>query len=472
MSEANSNSSSLSIGTDLPDPHDDRQIAFEMRLTALQDMMERLMTALPRTFLHPGDDPPAAVAVLEETGEPTVPPTATAIPPITIDARLDQNTKTGNAHWKSATEALENKYSGAPKETHAFLTGVRLRCDRFGWNRYFTFNVNGINRNLLKDYGNIPINLIKARHENRKIEATRTSAAANEAAETKMIFYFLYDSLAANMQRKLSTRLDGMDYDGATLLATILSLTYVSSIEATENLRETMTSLHLKKYKWNVKTMNQAIRETIAQLEAVGHVETHSTQQFQIFRGYKTATNKEFLTFLHLTQHECAEGRITSIEDLMARTDAKYDAMVREGTWKKDVPQEKPEITALTATVKPGATTSDNKSNPKPPANKHPDWKFDRSLSTTTTLTRGTNTYNWCDGKGEKNHKPMWVVHKPADCKGSTKGKGTKNPAGNNNNNSKQDAKSVLTAAMSQLALPPGRDAQDCVEAFLAVLNA
>ena len=270
-----------------------------------------------------------AVASMASSVRPT--------PPLrreTIDERLDQSTEAGIAYWDLAAEALENKYSGAPKQSHTFLTNIRLRSDRFGWNRFFTFLVNGSSKNLLKYYGCIPLETITNVHSERRRLALTNISYANDVAESKIIFYFIFNSLAANMQRKISTRIGDMGYDGPTLLSTVLSLTYVSSYEVAASLCKTMATLHLKKFKWNVKTMNQVIRETIAQLEAFGYVEIPRILQCQIFRGYKTATNKEFLTFIYMIQNDCEMGRILSNEDLMNRADAKYHWMVQRKRWK------------------------------------------------------------------------------------------------------------------------------------------
>ena len=476
------------IGLD-PALQAEERLAMQQKMTFLQDQMERMSNQL-ELLLSSMATPPAP------TPTPPVPPVPPASPvspappahtEVTIDEKFDPSSKAGSAYWKTATEPLANKYGGTPKETHAFLTSVRLRSDHLLWGRYFKFNVGDTTKDLLSDYGNIPIETIQEVHRDRIERATIESAAANDVAETKMIFYFIYESLEAAMQRKLSSHIAPMSYDGPTLLATILSLIYVSSDAAIDNLRDTMTSLHLKKYKWNVKNMNQAVRETVAQLEAVGYSETQNSIRFQLIRGYKTATNHEFHNFIHFLQNLWSEGKIKNILDLMARTDAKYDELVRDGTWKDKeiVPKQstKPEVIALTAGLK-SALNGTSKGESNKTANKktakHPDWKFDRSLSTTTTLKRGDQTYHWCDGKGEKNHKPMWTVHKPADCRVLSKTE-NKNNAGTNNNNNKNngngnknalDPKAALTAVLSQMSLPQGRDPADCVDAFLAILNA
>ena len=60
-----------------------------------------------------------------------------------------------------------------------------------------------------------------------------------------------------------------------------------------------LTTLHLKKYKWNVNSMNQAVRETVAQLETVRYSKTQNSIRFQLSHGYKTATNHEFHNLIH-----------------------------------------------------------------------------------------------------------------------------------------------------------------------------
>ena len=462
----------------------EERLAMQQKMTFLQDQMERMSNQL-ELLLSSMATPQAP------TPTPPVPPVPPASPvspappahtEVTIDDKFDPKTKEGGYYWKLATEPLTNKYGGTLKETHAFLTSVQLRADRLLWNRYFEFTIRDSTKNLLSDFGNIPMEVIQEAHTARLERATYETSAANDAAESKMIFYFIYESLSPAMQRNLSTHIKSMKHDGPTLLATILSLTYVSSDAAIENLRETLTGLHLKKYKWNVKSMNQAVKETVAQLEALGFSETQSSIKYHLMKGYKSATNHEFNNFVHYLKHLWSEGKITNVLDLMARTDAQYDALIRDGTWKdRDASpkqETKPEVIALTAGLKsalnPGTSPSETKSTTKKKETKHPEWKFDRSLSSTNTLKRGEQTYQWCNGKNEKNHKPMWTVHKPADCRGLAK-KETKtdtSSGSNNSNKNAHDAKTVLTAALSQLSLPQGRDPSDCVDAFLAMLNA
>ena len=56
-----------------------------------------------------------------------------------------------------------------------------------------------------------------------------TLAEARPKVNTLMMFHFLYDSLGANPQKKLSTKLGAIDQDGPLLLKMVIDQTFVAT---------------------------------------------------------------------------------------------------------------------------------------------------------------------------------------------------------------------------------------------------
>ena len=110
-----------------------------------------------------------------------------------------------------------------------------------------------------------------------------TLSEARPQMNALMMYYFLYESLGAAPQKKLSTKIALMDQDGPLLLKTVLDQTFVATQASTFAIKERFYELSLKKYKWNVQSLNQDVREKLADLIAAGHASDETDIMISLF---------------------------------------------------------------------------------------------------------------------------------------------------------------------------------------------
>lgn len=336
------------------------------------------------------------------------------------DGDIDLSTKTGKSLWDEGIKPLENKFSGNGRDLARFLADITNRAKKCKWQNLLTIK----GKNLLTQYGEISLQDVLQDKLGRDQLVPTTLNEARPKVNALMMFYFLYDSLGATPQKKLSTKLGAMDQDGPLLLKTVLDQTFVATQASTFAIKERFYELSLKKYKWNVQALNQDVREKLADLIAAGHASDTTDTIISLFRAYKTATNEEFLHAVDYWKNEWNAGAIFDAEQLMDKADKKYVEIRDLGSWGKRSDKDD-QIIALTTQIEafkkgpnaPGSREGDNKSQGKGNRNKKtgPKWKFDRSLSNGNELKKNGKVYKWCTGPGH-NGVGMWVAHEPGQC--------------------------------------------------------
>ena len=78
--------------------------------------------------------------------------------------------------------------------------------------------------------------------------------------------------------------------------------------------------------------------------------------------------------------------------------------------------------------------------------NKHPDWKFDKSLGQNGKYERNEKTYHWCTGPGHFK-VGMWAVHKAGACTGNASGSQDKSKDKSSENKSAGKSNKMSKAA-------------------------
>ena len=243
-----------------------------------------------------------------------------------------------------------------------------------------------------------------------------------------MMFHFIYDSLGATPQKKLSTKLAAMDQDGPLLLKTVFDQTFA--------IKERFYELSLKKYKWNVQALNQDVREKLADLIAAGSAADETDILISLFQAYKTATNEEFLHAIDYWKNEWNSGSLSSAEQLVDRADKKYVELRDLNTWGKRSDKDD-QIIALTTQIgslkrggstgtSHGAKATGHSGKGDQNKRKGPKWKYNRSASSTNELKKNGKTYRWCTGPGHGNIA-IWVAHEPGQCTANHQGNGNSN---------------------------------------------
>src|SRR5210317_565110 len=126
-------------------------------------------------------------------------------------------------------------------------------------------------KDLLKNYGEITMDQVKANRIARDAVQAMTVALAMPKMNSLMMYHFIYDSLRPIPQKKMSTRINDTEEDGPTLLKMVLQDTFIGTQASTFSIKERFYDLNLKQYKWNVQLMNQDVCEKCADLVAAGH---------------------------------------------------------------------------------------------------------------------------------------------------------------------------------------------------------
>lgn len=320
---------------------------------------------------------------------------------------LDLTTKLGKSLWDEGIKPLQNKFSGYGKDVVRFLADISNRSKKCYWQEILTFN----NKDLLTQYGEIPLADIIAERDARNTVRPTTLAEARPKINASMMFHFLYESIGTYPQKQLSTKLDEIGQDGPTLLKIVLINTFIGTKASTFTIKEKFYDLNLKKYRWNVISMNADIREKLADLMAAGSKPDENDTVIMLFRAYQTTTNDEFLRSVGFWKDQWTANQITSVEQLMQKAAEKYDELRTMGTWGKKTQDD--QIVALNAKIE--ELKNNNKENNGSDDKKKDGWRYDRSASSKTTLNRNGKTYHWCTGPGHGN-KPMWTIHLPGKC--------------------------------------------------------
>ena len=252
------------------------------------------------------------------------------------DGDIDLSQKTGKALWDEGIRPLENKFSGNGRDLVRFLADVTNRAKKCKWQSILTIS----GKNLLTSYGEIHTYEVEAARAQRLAAPVTTLAEARPRVNTLMMYYFIYDSLGAVPQKKLSTKLAAIDQDGPLLLKTVLDQTFVATQASTFAIKEKFYTLSLKQYKWNVQLLNQDVREKMVDLFAAGNASDETDILISLFRAYKTASNEEFLNAVDYWKNEWSSGMLTTAEALMDKADMKYTELRDLGTWGKRSPKD------------------------------------------------------------------------------------------------------------------------------------
>ena len=418
-------------------------------------------------------DPNAQVNVANPQAQVAQQPAPVQAPIVILlspwDGDIDLSTKTGKSLWDEGIKPLENKFSGNGKDLPRFLADITNRANKCKWLSILTFQ----GKSLLTHFGEIKMLEVQNAKAARDIINPTTHAEARPKVNALMMFYFIYESLGATPQKKLSTKLASLDQDGPLLLKTVLDQTYVATQASTFAIKERFYELSLKKYKWNVQLLNQDVREKLADLVAAGNASDETDVLISLFRAYKTATNDEFLHSVDYWKNEWNSGAFNSAEALMDKAEKKFVELRDLGTWGKRSDKDD-QIIALNAQVdaykrndNSGGNGNKNKQR-SGDRKKAPRWKNDRSLSTSNELNKNGKVYKWCNGPGH-NGTGMWVTHEPGKCTKASGGVPT-------NKTTYEGSKTVINRqALTSILKAKGDlsddEVQSKVDAMLAVME-
>ena len=386
---------------------------------------------------------------------------------------INLTTKHGSSLWNEGTQPVDEKLTGQGRNVPRFIALIKNHVSKC----YLTeiIMING--KNLLSDYGTTSLEEVKRARDRRNATVPTTLREAQPKIKAQILFHFLYGSLGSLPLRKISTRLEEIQQDGPTLLKVVLVDTFVATQAHTFKIKEQLYDLQMKAFKGNVQTMNQSVREIMVDLRAAGHSFGNDDIMIALFRAYQGSINDEFKNAVMYWKNEWNNGSLNSAEELLVKANAKYDELKKNGTWSKSSDKDE-QIIGLTArleTLQKEVAKGKGPSTSTAPAHKSDKfvWKYDRSLSASSTYVRDGKTFKWCTGPGHNKNKAMWVSgHEPGKCSTDYKGGKPKGATKSPPASATRVDKSALTTMLRNSA--PGLTADELdskVNALLSVLE-
>ena len=342
---------------------------------------------------------------------------------------IDLSTKDGARLYEVGSESLPEPFSGQGKDLRVFINGLQNRAKKCMWSdTVLIYNVGGTDLNLLKDYGRIPMQVLKDARDLRNGSTPTTHAQARASIDSMMMFECIEKSVDSRVATKLLKQATSIDRDGPVMFKQIIENTFVTTTPTTFATKTELFSLDLKDFKHNIVVFHEEVREKIISLEAVGHTTSDLDLVVSLFKAYETSENDLFLLEVRMLQSAYNRGDLKTSDELMSGIEAKYDELIKTHKWKVTKAKEDPNLVALTAKVNDlTALLASNKTfdkggkhTPREGQGKGP-WKYDKSLGTNGSYVRKTEgrdpkTYDRCEGPGHGG-RPMWVCgHKPGAC--------------------------------------------------------
>jgi len=376
-----------------------------------------------------GGVPPIAAAV---GGVPPIAGAFALSPARAVPGVIDMSTSAGSKLFNKGAEALSislskdvRGYDGKGGNLKLLLTYVKQRANVFNWTDILTIPVDGVNRNLLVDYGRIPIADIQTQ------VATYIDQPTRNAQNSFMMFECLSKSLTVEALNAVLAEID--DYtvndiaSGPLFLKVIIRKAYIDTRATTAHVRTSLSCLdtYILTIDCDIKVFHGYVRGLRNDLAARGEVT--NDLMFNLFKGYNAVVDIEFKDYIKQKKSSYEDGTLNLGEDqLMLIAENKFDALVQSGDWNQPT-REQEQIIALTATIQnmerrltsPAKTTNKKKDGMKKGDSKKSDkkkddpdyvWKLTRKAGETTRKVN-SKVYHWCTKHN------AWTLHKPDDCR-------------------------------------------------------
>ena len=401
------------------------------------------------------------------------------------EAPFNPGTKTGHILIEKAQSALQHSFDGRPLSLQPFLNSLAADVKTYHLQEVVTLHHTATiplpdseDINILENYGNITDDIIKSyfndtrRDVIRGFDDTGTAIAAsslgrNDAErllaerriqDIKILYYKLKKSLTAAYGKTILPKLDDFGEDGTQLLIHLIRNTQSTTSAAMRNAQADLNKLSFKEAKYDIERLHTRFDDLVSTLKA-GQSELSISQQIMyLLQAYETCDNSDWTSHVCMLRSSVNIGTMKDVQTVKDSAKTYIGDLIRFGRWKKQPVQNS------TAFV-----TGQNGGNPGNSQDKS--WKYDRSLSKTSTYSRNNTTYNWCNGPGHGG-RGMWVVHTPNTCKPQTNSANTASTASGDGNstqtglskNQLKKQRKKLTALFTDNELSPAELAAKAVE--------
>lgn len=353
-------------------------------------------------------------------------------PARSIRGIIDYSTSSGRKLYEKATAKLEEDlFDCNAEDLYSFLKALKDRSREFGWDERGVGILSIPNdpidpnefKSLITQHGEISMENIKEFEESY---ITGQNRAAQDSAQ---LYRCLMASISKEGKRKILVwetkyTVHGLG-SGNLLLKTIIRESHLDTNATSSSIRTKLTELdkYLPTVGQDITKFNTYVKLMVEGLKSRGEV----TQDLLInlFKGYLTCTDKEFVSYIKRKQDKFEEGGDVDPDELMSNASDKYKTLLQKGQW--NAPDEnEAKIIALQAQlkkIKRDRSKAGNKSD-KPDrktAAKKPEWFDKRPKKSDLTKPREWKGKMWyychpdtggkCDGK----HR----IHHPSKCQGN-----------------------------------------------------
>ena len=345
-------------------------------------------------------------------------------------ALLDYNTKEGQAIYKGATTPLTDRFDGEPANLKTFLDQVHDKATQYNWMPTLTLTVNNERKNLCEHYGEITRAVVQA------AATTYLTAHDRNAQNSDQIFNCLRQSLTpeayakvANEKQYYRITVQGeVIDDGPCFLKALIDIAYTNTRSSAAVIRHNLSSLDtymLGLKDSDIVAFHKYVKDNVNRLAAAG--ETTNDLLVNLFKAYKCAKDKNFLTWVQIKRDNWLEGTLpltTNGVALMELAENYYKDSLARGDWLK-LTKDQEKIIALEAQIREATKkdTEREKRKKKKKKGKKDEQEIEKNKKKwawkTTPPRPGQKhtkvfegrTYHWCP-----NHN-CWTMHKPVDCK-------------------------------------------------------
>lgn len=385
---------------------------------------------------------------------------------------IDYTTTAGQKVWEKATAKLSEELFDCDSEgLRDFIELVRARAEVQGWNTSILAipvdlaDLLGDAQDFLDHYGEIDLAHLRA-------HALTYYNQQNRAAQDSMQLYTcVMNSMSRVGRNKITGFRDQYSINGTPcgilLLKVIVRESYIDTNATTSYIRGQLSSLdeYLPIVDYDIGKLNLHVQSLVEALNARG--ETTTDLLTNLFKGYKSAKDENFVRYINLKEEYYEEGNALGTTELMEFAKNKWSVLKQKHLWNAPSPQEE-KILALEAKVKKlekqkktKRTTSTNTSGTQQPRaseqrrtrNDEP-WMFvPPKQGETQPKQVGGKPWWWCT-----KHK-KWCRHTTEKCQGRNIGESQQSPdssTGDSKNSGSQSKKKK-----KQLVRALGAAAQD-----------
>eukprot|EP00978_Attheya_sp_CCMP212_P040337 scaffold219054_cov37-Attheya_sp.AAC.2 len=233
---------------------------------------------------------------------------------------IDTTTSAGAKLFSKGAEAIIivlskdiRGFDGKGGNLKLFLTYMKQRVNVFGWAAILTIPVDGVDCNLLADYGRVPIEDI------RSVVSTYIDQPTRNAQNSFMMYECLLKSLSVEALNVILAEVDiytvrGIP-SGPLFLKIIIRSAYIDTRATTAHVRTSLSCLdtYILTIDCDMKVFNAYVRGLRNDLAARG--ETTNDLLFNLFKGYDAVVDLDFKDYIKQKKSSYKDGTVNLEEN-------------------------------------------------------------------------------------------------------------------------------------------------------------